>query len=87
MWQYEESPNVWVNVDPRSDRELNELYLEFKQGKDVRGRVFHCFGDKMSVGVDFNKMKTHCLSSHKPTGLVCPVNNHNVFNIRHNSDM
>jgi hypothetical protein len=71
VWEYEIEKDKWLPVeDARIEKEWRGL-----KRNDVSGTVFHCFGDKMSVGVDFSAMKTFCFSKHK-----CA--DHNVFNLR-----
>ena len=79
MWEYELTPGNWIQLTDEDSEKLTKLFSEH-EFQDTRGRVFHCFGDKWSVGVDFKSMTTHCLSAHKD-GSHCGIN-HNSFKLR-----
>ena len=66
--------------EPNSD--IEALHKEFLKTRNHNGRVFHCFGDGMSTGIDFATMKTFCYSKHR-----CETEDQNEFHLVRKNDV
>lgn len=73
IWEWQNDNGEWIVAN----EDIEDEFIRWQERTRFGQRVYHCFGDNMSVGVDFYTMTTYCLSSHQN----CP-NDHNIFHIR-----
>lgn len=64
-------PATWYWLDPTKQEwisaseseSIEDEYQSEQSGTRYGQRVYHCFGDGGSTGIDFQKMKTYCSSA------------------------
>lgn len=63
MWYwFDTSSNTWLALEESKSNEIEEEYDRHLSRNRMGQRVYHCFGNKWSAAIDFDKMETYCAS-------------------------
>jgi len=74
MWYwFDKLTNEWTLLENEAN-EIEQEYQSHLAGNRIGQRVYHCFGNKWSALINFDKMETQCgsgrcLLSHSRNGL------------------